>query len=447
MKGYISMLCLCLGMVVGIVVGKQWYSETQALLASQRNEGAKVGDWEDLWLEEEFSMEEEEFEDEDAEEIDGWPPSLLPIEIDLDEAYGIPIKEALIYKDFIETNQSLSDILSIFEVPYASINTLAKKAEKVFKVTRLRAEKPYLAVCDSSKSIQYLIYEDTPTDFVVFNLHDTIDIYTCKKSVDTEIREASGVIESSLSKTLADQGLSQVLANSMSEVFAWSVNFFKIHKGDAFKIIYEAHLVEDQVVGVGEIKAAYFKHRGDEIYAIQFEQNGEKHYYDENGRGNRKAFLKAPLKYTRISSRFSKRRYHPVLKRYKGHFGTDYAAPAGTPIHSVADGVITKKGYGRGNGNYIKIKHDDTYSTQYLHMSKFGKGMRKGRKVKQGEVIGYVGSTGLATGPHLCFRFWKNGKQVDALKQKLPTSEPIKKKYLEAYTALKDSVKIRLDAL
>lgn len=442
------MLCLGLGMMVGIFVGKRWYAETQQQLAIHQNPDATtIGDWDDLWLEEEFDLEEAEFEEEDAEEIEGWPPSLLPIEIDLDESYGIPIKDVLIFKDFIQTNQSLSDILSIFEVPYARINELAKRAEKVFKVTRLRAEKPYIAVCDSTKAIQYLIYEDTPTDFVVFNLDDTLDIYICKKSVDTEIREASGVIESSLSQTLSDQGISPVLANSMSEVFAWSVNFFKIHKGDAFKIIYEAHLVEEEVVGIGEIKAAYFKHREEDIYAFQFEQNGEKHYYDENGRGNRKAFLKAPLKYTRISSRFSKRRYHPVLKRYKGHFGTDYAAPAGTPIHSVADGVITKKGYGRGNGNYIKIKHDDTYATQYLHMSKFAKGMRKGRKIKQGEVIGYVGSTGLATGPHLCFRFWKNGKQVDALKQKLPTSEPIQKKYLEAYNTVKDSMKVRLDAL
>jgi murein DD-endopeptidase MepM/ murein hydrolase activator NlpD len=233
----------------------------------------------------------------------------------------------------------------------------------------------------------------------------------------------------------------------LSEIYAWAVDFYRIQKGDMFKVIYEEKLVEDEVIGMGRVIAAYFQHYGDDYYAVYFEQGNAADYFDENAKSLRRAFLKAPLKYSRISSRFSMKRFHPVQKRYKPHLGTDYAAPRGTPIMATGDGKVVKSGYTKGNGNYVKIRHNSVYSTQYLHMQKIKSGIKRGVRVRQGEVIGYVGSTGLATGPHVCYRFWKNGSQVDALKIKVPPSLPVDKKYIEAYDSLKVKMVAELDSI
>ena len=209
------------------------------------------------------------------------------------------------------------------------------------------------------------------------------------------------------------------------DLYGWSVDFQSLQKGDKYKVQFEEKLIDGQVVGITDIKLAYFEHNGEPYHAIPFEQNGEVNFFDQDGNSLKKAFLRDPLKYTRISSRYNLRRFHPVQKRYKAHLGTDYAAPTGTEIRSVGDGTVIEARYTSANGNYVKIKHNGTYTTQYLHMSKIGKGIRAGARIKQGQVIGYVGSTGLATGPHLCFRFWKNGKQEDWLREKIPPSEPI----------------------
>ncbi len=240
-------------------------------------------------------------------------------------------------------------------------------------------------------------------------------------------------------------GFGPLLTNVLVDIFAWQVDFFRIQKGDLFKVILEEQVIDGEMVGIQRVVAAYFEHYDVPYYAIHFDQEGENEYFDENGSSLRKAFLKAPLNYYRIRSRFSLKRFHPVLKRYKAHLGTDYVADTGTPIRTVGDGVITEATYKRNNGNYVKIRHNSTYSTQYLHMSKIASGIRPGVKVTQGQTIGYVGSTGLATGPHLCFRFWQNGRQVNPMSVELPPSRPIKENYQLAFFHLRDEMVSRLD--
>ena len=253
-------------------------------------------------------------------------------------------------------------------------------------------------------------------------------------------KEASGIINSSLYLSLEKQGYNPELAITLSEVYAWSIDFYHIQKGDRFKVIYDEVVVDEESIGIKRIKAAYFEHFKKPYYAIQFSQNGQYEYYDKDNRSLRRQFLKAPVKFSRISSRFTMKRFHPVQKRNKPHLGTDYAAPKGTPIYSTANGTITHAKYYRYNGNYVKVRHNSVYTTQYLHMSKIKKGIRPGSKIKQGEIIGFVGSTGLATGPHVCYRFWKNGRQVDPYIQKLPPGDPIKKQNKEHYMQVKDSL-------
>ena len=300
---------------------------------------------------------------------------------------------------------------------------------------------------DSFQRVEAFIYEIDAANYVVYHLADSIHIYRERKEVEIRIRTASGIIHSSLWNTMVHNGIDQGVTMELSEIYAWAIDFYRIQKGDWFKVIYEEKYVEGEKVGIGKVVGAKFNHFSEDYYAIFFEQGEASDYFDENTKSLRKAFLKAPLKYSRISSKFSRRRFHPVQKRYKAHLGTDYAAPKGTPIMSTGNGTIVKAGYSRGNGNYVKVKHNSVYATQYLHMTKIKSGIRNGVRVKQGDVIGYVGSTGLATGPHVCYRFWKNGQQVDALKLKLPASLPIDKKYLEAYKKVRDNIKKQLEEI
>ena len=367
---------------------------------------------------------------------------------DIKEEYNIDAEGFSIHHDEIQKNQFLSDILLNCNVDYATIEALAKKADSVYKVTRLRAGKPYYILSDTaSQKARYMIYEDTPIDYVVFEMQDSLlNVYTAQKEIETRVKMTSGIIEANLSQTMADNHCNSYLAIALSEVMAWSIDFFRLEKGDRYKTIYEEKFVNGRSVGIGDVLAVYFHHRGSDFFAFQYEQDSIFTYFDEEGNSVRKAFLKAPIKFSRISSRFSHRRFHPVLQTYRGHFGTDYAAPTGTPIRSVGDGIVTARTYSGGNGNYVKIRHNATYSTQYLHLSRFGKGIAVGKSVKQGQVIGYVGSTGLATGPHLCYRFWKNGKQVDPYKEKLPPAAPINPEIKDAYMLHKDSIiKVLID--
>ena len=382
----------------------------------------------------------EEIPTKDTISVEVEPPKTL---------YGIIIDSLEVVEGKIKRNQNLSDILTDYQVSLGKIDELAKKSKKVFDVRRLVANKKYTLLCekDSLHTAQYFVYEPNPTEFVVFGLQDSVNIYSGQKKVEVKEANISGIIATSLYDAIIEQGKKAQLVNDVVDVYAWQVDFMRTQKGDCFKIIYEEKWVDGEVVGLGKIKAAEFKHFGNSIKAFHFDQGSKADYFDEEGNSLRKALLKYPIEFTRISSRYNPRRFHPVQKRYKAHLGTDFAAPRGTPIRAAGDGIIDEARYSKYNGNYVKIRHNGNYSTQYLHMSKIASGVKSGQRIKQGQVIGYVGSTGLATGPHLCYRFWKNGRQVDALKVDLPSSEPVKEDLRDQFQSTKIELAQRLEAI
>lgn len=368
-----------------------------------------------------------------SEDISSVAPNSGEQKMDVDLLYGLPVTGYRIETNAVKRNEFLSDILQRYQVDLPSISILANKSKAIFDVRKIGAGHDYTVFADDTGRAAYFIYQPNPIDYVVYDLRDSIAIHKGQKAVDTRIETVSGTIQSSLYETLEANGASPDLAVQLAEIYGWAVNFYRINRGDWFKLVYERKYVEGNPVGPGRIQSAVFGHGGKEYQAFYFESSDGQPgaYYDESGKSLRRTFLKAPLKYSRISSRFTMRRFHPVQQRWKAHLGTDFAAPHGTPIVATAAGVVTESQYGGGNGNYVKIKHDNVYTTQYLHMSK--RAVRKGQRVSQGQVIGYVGSTGLATGPHVCYRFWKNGRQVDALAQVFPPSEPIKAEYRVAF--------------
>lgn len=362
--------------------------------------------------------------------------------------FGFVLDTFDVHESSIKENEFLSDILLKHKVDYVDIDKIAKATRDIFDVRSLRANKPYTILNrDTTTRADYFIYEPNAYHYVIYNLKDPSKSHTVKRKIDKVIKEASGVVDGSLWNTMKANGLSQELTSKMEDALAWSVDFYHIQKGDQFKAYYEQDYIDGKLVGIGKLFGAYYKNSDQEYYAVYFENEKHHGFFDLTGRPMKKAFLKAPVKYSRISSRFSKRRFHPVLRRFKSHLGTDYAAPRGTPIMAVADGVVSKRAYTKNNGYYIKLKHDKTYSTQYLHMSKYKKDVKPGSYVKQGDVIGYVGKTGLATGNHVCYRFWKNGVQVDPRSQNLPPPDPMPEEYLPAYYAVKDSMKLILDGI
>ena len=339
--------------------------------------------------------------------------------------YGINVDTKVVIEDVVKPNDNLSSILSNYHVPLQEIDLLARKAEGVFDVRKINAHKNYKLICSQDSIAQFMIYEPNKIDYVVFDLNDSTDVYLGMKEVNTLESTITGTITTSLYEAMIKSGASPQLVDYVADIFGWQLDFTRLQVGDQYKIIYQQKLVGNEVAELGPVLGAEFTHEGNPFYAVRFDQGNGPDYFDEQGHSLRKAFLKYPVKFTRISSRYSGKRFHPVLKRYRSHLGTDYAAPRGTPIRAAGEGIVTEARYHRGNGNYVKIRHNSTYTTQYLHMVRIAKGIKPGNKVIQGQTIGYVGSTGLANGNHLCYRFWKNGKQVDALKVKLPPSEPI----------------------
>lgn len=365
--------------------------------------------------------------------------------------YGLVVDSMVVIEDRIKRNQNISEILSKHNISSESIFHLANVSKDVFDVRKLAANKKYTLICrpDSLQTAKALIYEHNPIEYVVFNLSDSISVEKKAREVIITEKAVAGIIEknSSLALVMNELGISPQLTNDFVDVFAWQVDFFRLQRGDKFKVIYEDKSVDGESVGVGDIKAIYFEHFGNDYYAFNFDQGDGIDYFDEEGNSLRKALLKYPLEFTRISSRYTGRRYHPVQKRWKAHLGTDFAAPKGTEIRSVGDGIVIEARYKKYNGNYVKIKHNSTYTTQYLHMSKIASGMKPGQRVRQGQVIGYVGSTGLATGNHLCYRFWKNGVQIDALKVDLPPSEPVTEEKRAEFEAGKKLWQEKLDQI
>jgi murein DD-endopeptidase MepM/ murein hydrolase activator NlpD len=363
-------------------------------------------------------------------------------------AYGFNMDSFELDRFELKPNEVLGDILSARGVSYSSIDALASEAEETFSVRHLRPGKPCAIVRrKGSGSVDCFIYEPNAYQYVLFNVLGTPDVEIYRHDIEKCIETSGGTITSSLWLTMANLGHPVDLIARMEDALAWSVSFYHVQRGDAYRLIYENDYIDGVPVGVGKLLGASFETGGKETFSIYFDSENYEGYYDEEGRPMKRAFLKAPVRYSRISSRYSLRRFHPVQKRYKGHFGTDYAADYGTPIMAVADGKITKASYTKGNGNYVKIKHDGTYETQYLHMSKFAPGIKPGALIKQGDTIGYVGATGLATGPHVCFRFWKNGRQVDHLRENLPPPDPMPEDNMPEFESVRDAIIPQLEMI
>ncbi len=369
--------------------------------------------------------------------------------------YGYSLNEYKVVEDTIRKGESFGEILDRNHIEYPQIYKIAESIKDTFDVRRLNAGKPYtiLAKKDTTEKAQVFIYRPNKIEYTVVDFTDSIiTAKNHRKIVKSITKTASGVISdslSSLSLVMDRKGLDYNLVNEMSEIYAWTVDFFHLQKGDSFKIMYEEKFVDDTTyVGIGKVKAAYFEHKKTPFYAFNYVTDSTKNiydFYDDEANNLRKQFLKAPLKFgSRISSRFNlKRRIAHYGYRVKAHRGTDFAAPHGTPIITTANGTIVESRRRGGNGNYVKVKHNSTYSTQYLHMSK--RKVKVGDFVKQGDVIGYVGNTGSSAGNHVCYRFWKHGKQVDPLREKLPSAEPIKEEIKESYLQYIIPVKDSLD--
>ncbi|SEH64354.1 Peptidase family M23 [Paenimyroides aquimaris] len=363
-------------------------------------------------------------------------------------AYGFSLNEYHMERDTVERGDNLSLILARHNYDATEIHDIVSKIKDSFDVRKIKAGKTFtlLKTKDPIPRLEVMIYEPDKMGFQVIDFRDSIHAYTVNYPVTYKVKTIAGEIDGSLSASIQKEGLDPGLATALSKQFAWSVDFFKFKRGDKFALSVREKYINDSIyVGTEEILGAYFNYNDKDVYGFPFKQKNQNNaqFYDEKGKQMRTMFLKSPLKYFRITSKFSNNRFHPVQKRFKAHNGTDYAAPHGTPIMTTAAGVVIQTGYTSGNGNFVKIKHDKTYTTQYLHMSKIL--VRKGQRVQQGQIIGKVGSTGLATGPHVCYRFWKNGVQVDPLRQKLPTSLEMDKKELPVYLSQIEPIKKAID--
>lgn len=353
--------------------------------------------------------------------------------------FGFNLNDYVVKRDTIRKGDSFGEIMERNKIGYPKIFEIAEKAKDTFDIARrLIPGKPYTLLCskDSLEIPSTFIYQPNIEDYVVINFKDSIEAYTSKKPITYVEKTATGVIENNISETLDQKGISQVLAYKMADdIYAWTIDFRRLQKGDRFKVIYTDKYISDSIyAGVHDVKAAYFEHKGDSLYAFEFLTDsikGIRDYFNDKAKNLRRAFLKMPVKFGRLSSRYNlKRRIAYYGNRVRPHKGTDFAAPVGTPIMATANGTVIESTRRGGNGKYVKIRHNDTYTTQYLHMSR--QTVKKGDFVKQGDVIGLVGMTGNTGGPHVCYRFWKNGRQVDPFKQKLPEAKPIS-----------DSLKIR----
>jgi len=365
--------------------------------------------------------------------------------------FGYTLNDYKVIKDTIKKGESFGIILDRHHVFYPKINAIAKKIKDTFDVRRIRAGKPYmiLASKDSLEKAQVFIYKNNKASATIVDFKDsTIVAYTYRKPIKIVEKEVSGNIYSTLSEAMDSLHLNPNLTNDIADIYAWTLDFLKLQKGDQFKLIYEEKFIDDSVfVGYGKVKAALFDHNNKDFYAYRFIPDSIKgipEYYDEEGNMLRSQFLRSPIKFQyRVSSRYNLRRKIAYYGRVKPHKGTDFAAKVGTPIMATASGTVTESRKKGGNGNYVKIRHNNTYATQYLHMS--SRKVKRGQYVKQGDVIGWVGMTGNTSGPHVCYRFWKNGKQVDPFKQKLPSAKPLKKSLKPTYKKFIEPFKTQLD--
>ena len=377
-----------------------------------------------------------------------------PEEVEPQREYGIIVDGYTIANDTVRSGETLGGILGRRGISAVKVDRLDKASAEVFPLRQIRAGNAYTTFMrteqDSSGSreiLDYMVYHRNAIDYVVFGfVGDTVSVTLGQRPVDIVRQRRAATITSSLWGAIMEQELPYALAAEFEDIYQWTVDFFGIQEGDSFAVLYDEKFVDSTSVGIGRIWGAEFKHGGKTYYAIPFAQDeGKLRYWESTGESLRKQLLKAPLKYTRISSKFSNARLHPVYKVYRPHHGVDYAAPMGTPVHSVADGVVTFCGWGGGGGNTIKIKHPGNLMTGYLHLQKFAKGIKVGTHVSQGELIGYVGSTGTSTGPHLDYRIWKNGTAIDPLKIPQEPAEPIRAENKAEFEAIRDRVIAELE--
>ena len=366
--------------------------------------------------------------------------------------FGFKYSDFNVVRDTIKKGDTFGSIIEKQNIGSKKVYDIIKQVKDTFDVRIIRMHKPYVLLRSKNKTnaLQVFIYQPDALHYYVVDLRDTaVVVYKKTKPVTIKTRTIGGLLKGSLSETLEGAKVEGALASKISKIYAWSIDFFKLKKGDRFALTFTERYINDTVYdGVDSLKAAFFEYKGKIIYAFPYAQNPSSNkieYYDEEGKTLKNFFLKSPIKFSRISSRFSTNRFHPVQQIWKAHKGTDYAAPYGTPITTTAAGSVEQTGFTAGNGNFVKVKHNGTYSTQYLHMSKIL--VRRGQHVNQGQVIGRVGSTGLATGPHVCYRFWKNGVQVDALKLKLPTGEPMSGRDRDRFIKTITPLKWKLDSV
>jgi murein DD-endopeptidase MepM/ murein hydrolase activator NlpD len=345
--------------------------------------------------------------------------------------YGIVTDSFRIDREEVKSGENLGVILSRLGVEQSIIGRLKSYTDGIFDIRKLRSGNTYTAMMSNKgdNKLEYFVYAINDTSYVVFDFGDSLHVHAGSKEVSRKLKSASGVINSSLWVAMQQSGVDPNMAVALANIYQWSIDFYAIQKGDAFKVIYEELSVDGKPISIGEIHSAIFLHNGKEYYAHRYEQNNVTDYFDNKGQNLRKEFLKAPLKFSRISSRFSNSRLHPVLRIRRPHHGVDYAAPKGTPVHTIGNGTVIKATYSGGAGRMVTVRHSNGYTTSYLHLAGFGPGIRPGASVSQGQVIGYVGSTGLSTGPHLDFRVYKNNVAIDPLKMESPPALPVDEKY------------------
>lgn len=366
--------------------------------------------------------------------------------------YGIPADSLNISYYRVEKGDFFSTILFGLGFDGSKIAEICNELSTYYPHSTLKIGSRYatLSAENDSSTIKYLVFEKNIIDYVVLDFNaDEVRAYESSKPVVLKREYVEGTITSSLWNSLIERGVSVLLALKMSDIYAWQIDFFDVKEGDSYRIMYDALYIDDTTfVDIATVEGAVFTHRERRFKAIPFEQDSIREFFDDKGNSLRREFLKAPLDFFRISSRFSNSRFHPVLKIYRPHHGVDYAAPTGTPIKTIGDGVVIEKGYQRnGAGNYLKIKHNSVYSTIYMHMSRFAKGIERGSRVTQGETIGYVGATGLATGPHLDFRVLKNNQPINPLTMEAPPSNPVRPELMDSFIAVYDNVLNELDSL
>lgn len=372
-----------------------------------------------------------------------WVDEIEPIKPLVD--FGINFTDYNVDQDTVQYYDNLTRILKRQNFTDKKVNQIIEKIKDSLDLKLIKRNKAFtfFRSKDRFNKVQIMVFQPDQLNYIFVDLRDSIVVHKRARPLTFKVRTIAGTLKNSLSQTLKDENIDIALKKRLIKVYAWSIDFFKSKKGDKFAVSFTERYINDTIYdGIDSLRCAFFEYKGKKIYAFPFVQDsikGKTDYYDEEGNALRNFFLKAPLKVVNITSKYSLKRFHPVQQIWKPHYGTDYAAPTGTPIMTTASGTVEMAGYTAGNGNFVKVKHDKTYSTQYLHMSKIL--VKRGQSVKQGDVIGKVGSTGLASGPHVCYRFWKNGKEVDALKLKLPNSEPMdarnKPRYFNYITPLK----------